>query len=87
MKSQCFKIPKLYVLFHRGIFIMIFYRTFSYFILMYDLLSLKIKSDGVKNYNNKLIISNKKKKKSKAKRIRDPTIAILSLQVLLLVRT
>ena len=53
---------------------------------MYDLLSLKIKSDGVKNYKNKLIISNRKKK-SKAKRIRDPTIAILSLQVLLLVRT
>ena len=27
---------------------------------MYDLLSLKINSDGVKNYNNKLIISKKK---------------------------
>ena len=34
MKSPCYKFLKLYVLFFRGLFIIIFYRIFSYFILM-----------------------------------------------------
>ena len=67
MKSPCFKISKLYDLFYEGIFIIIFYRIFSYFILMYDLLSLKINSEGVKIDNDILIIPMNMKIKTKAK--------------------